>query len=246
MTPLASKIFRNVKGPLAEATQRELASSQFFECTSLAAMAVEMRLIDGFNTGYSDMAQLPAPRTALEAVLDGHRLLFACSMQTDGYLSINCITELESGCTILWSAAFLPGTKKYRILSEKPLSEKAKTAIIIGTCIVEKFLCIINQPSLVEHQARDTDKRVMRTAAADKTPVRPHWHECRVRPGLHSGGNGHGQQDDEENHHQLHYVRKHFKPSLGRWIDGYWRGNADLGIYLKHYTVSKPVQAVLA
>lgn len=38
----------------------------------------------------------------------------------------------------------------------------------------------------------------------------------------------------------LHFVHGHMKPSLGRFIDGYWRGNAALGIRLHTYDVKGP------
>lgn len=44
----------------------------------------------------------------------------------------------------------------------------------MGLFLVEKFLCIINQTGLVELRQRDTDKRVVRLAAASggETPSR--------------------------------------------------------------------------
>lgn len=242
MTPLAARLFRIVQGPLAEQTQRELAGSQFFECTQLANMAIDMRWADGLASGYSEMAQLPAPRTVLEAVLDGRRMMFCCSLQSDGYVAINCITEIGMAHTILWQAAFLPGSTKYRIVSEAELSDRESRAIIIGTFLVEKFLCIINQPGLVERQPRDTDKRVRRTATASKIgDVAPTWHECRIRPGSHVGSSD--AESGEGREHQLHYVRKYFKPSIQKWVEGYWRGNADLGIHLKWYSAAVPAVA---
>src|SRR5690606_35627788 len=58
--------------------------------------------------------------------------------------------------------------------------------------ILEKMLCMINQPGLVEPSPRPTDKRVLREAGKDfKTEAAaPTWHECRIRPGRHGGVGG--------------------------------------------------------
>lgn len=235
MTPLAAKMFRLGHVP----TQRQLAASQFFECTALISMAIEMRRSDPPESGFSENARLPAPRTLLEAFIKDRRVAFALQeREEDGQVSVNSLVERDDGLIeIAWQAAFVPGTHRFTLNdASKPTGEK-QDAILIGLFLVEKLLCIINQPGLLDLRARDTDKRVMRQAAAQRIePPKPQWHECYIRPGIHGPTAG---SRDEQSERQLHYVRKHLKPSLGpdRWIDGYWRGNADLGIYLKHYVV---------
>jgi hypothetical protein len=208
-------------------------------------MALEMRRSDPPESGFSENAQLPAPRTFLEALIRGRRLAFACLEGEGGRISVNSIAEQEDGrIEFVGRAAFVPGSVQ-PIFGEEPVSEERQNAISIGLLLVEKFLCIINQPGLTELRPRNTDKRVMRQAAVGSIEApRPKWHECHIRPGVHgiaSSGVG------EHREHQLHYVRKHRKPSLGpdRWIDGYWRGNADLGIHLKSYVAHPPKGRVL-
>lgn len=237
MTPLAAKLFRMGD----EEVQRALAPSQFFECTALVPMAIEMRIADGFKSPYSDMAQLPAPFTVIEAIMHGRRTMFTCREQEDGYIGTVCIIERDDDQIIQsWDGAFKPGTRSYRITGTD-LSKKLEEAIVIGLFLVEKMLCIINQPGLVETRGRDTDKRVLRKAKVAALAAAPRWHQCRIRPGQH--GDKSDGSPGTAREHQLHYVRKHFKPSLERWIDGYWRGNADLGLYLKHYAVDVPARA---
>src|SRR5690606_27023504 len=83
--------------------------------------------------------------------------------------------------------------------------------------LIEKMLCMINQPGLVDHRSKKTDKRVVRTASERRIEAPAKWHECRIRPGVHGNSPS---STEETREHQLHYVRKHFKPSLDRWVDG--------------------------
>lgn len=241
MTPLAARLFRQGD----EGNQRVLAGSQFLECSALTPMAFEMRWADGLDTGFSSNARLPAPQTFIEALIRGKRVGFLCQERpTDGRVSVASIAEQDNGVmAVAWTAAFVPGSDEVTFLgSETPAGDRADS-IVVGLFLVEKFLCIINQSGLVELRSRDTDKRVVRAAAARgvETP-KAKWHECHIRPGVHGVGTAGARFEHRE--HQLHYVRKHLKPSLGpdRWIDGYWRGNADLGIYLKTYVGHTPKQ----
>ena len=238
MTPLAARLFRTTD----DATQRQLAASQFFECTALTPMALEMRKADSTDSGFSTNARLPAPKTLIEAMIRGKRIAFFCQqMDDEGNISVHSIAEDANGdAHVAWEATFKPGTDEFTYGNEASPSEARQGSTFIGLVLIEKFLCIINQPGLVDLRSRDTDKRVMREAKIhhmDSPPAR--WHECHIRPGVH-GTNSDGVGNHRE--HQLHYVRKHKKPSLGpdRWIDGYWRGNADLGIHLKSYVAHPP------
>lgn len=232
MTPLAAKLFRTAD----EDTQRRLASAQFFECTALTPLALEMRKADDAESGFSSNAQLPAPKTLIEILLKGERVAFFCQQHEEGHVSVHALAEQNDGhIHVSWRATFTPGSGQISIDDVGTVSPDREAAATIGLIFVEKFLCIINQPGLVERRARDTDKRVMREAKARSVEQpAPKWHECYIRPGVHGSENDGGESHRE---HKLHYVRKHRKPSLGpdRWIDGYWRGNADLGIYHKYY-----------
>lgn len=237
MTPLAAKLFRMGD----DQTQRELAASQFLECSALTSMALEMRRADPPGSGFSANACLPAPSTFIEMAIRGRRVAFACrEAEVDGVggtVVVNSIGEQKDGrISITWQAAFTPGLDKLMIGDDTLPNAHKHEAIYAGLFLVEKLLCIINQPGLANLRARDTDKRVMRLAAQRNVEApRPIWHECYIRPGVHGTGNTGTSLEHRE--HQLHYVRKHLKPSLGpnRWIDGHWRGNADLGIHLKSY-----------
>lgn len=233
MTPLAARMFRWGD----EATKRALAGSQFFECSALTPLAIEMRLSDDQESGFSSNARLPAPRSIIEAMIGSRRMAFACQdREADGRVAVNCFVEgQERHADMHWQAAFTPGTDQITFNQTTLPSEKMQEEIFIGLVLVEKFLCIINQPGLVDLRARATDKRVMREAEARNIDrPSPKWHQCHIRPGVHGTK---GEEQGAHRSHQLHYVRKHKKPSLGpdRWIDGYWRGDADLGVHLKSY-----------
>ncbi len=241
MTPLAAKLFRIG----SDQTQRELAASQFLECSALAAMALEMRRADPPGSGFSPNAFLPAPRTFIELAVRGRRVAFACQeSEIDGRNSVvvNSMGEQKDGrITVAWQAAFTPGLDKLMIGDGTLPNAHKHEAIYAGLFLVEKLLCIINQPGLADLRTRDTDKRVMRLAVQRSVEApRAKWHECFIQPGVHGTIGTSAKPKLRE--HQLHYVRKHLKPSLGpdRWIDGHWRGNADLGIYLKTYVGRGP------
>ena len=140
-----------------------------------------------------------------------------------------------------WQAAFLPGSDDVTFSEATVPSEEKMAGIYAGLLLVEKFLCMINQPGLVDQRARDTDKRVIRLAAQRGVEApESKWHQCHIRPGVH--GSSPKGSNPEHRERQLHYVRKHLKPSLGpdRWIEGHWRGNVDLGIHLKSYVGHPP------
>lgn len=237
MTPLASRLFRSGD----EATQRQLAAAQFFECTALTPMALEMRKADSSDSGFSTNARLPAPKTLIEAMIRGKRIAFFCQQMDQGNVSVHSIAEDGNGkAHVAWEATFMPGTDEFSYGNETSPSEARQASTFAGLTLIEKFLCIINQPGLVDLRGNDTDKRVMREAKTKGIKPPPaRWHQCHIRPGVHGAGtDGVGSHRE----HPLHYVRKHMKPSLGpdRWIDGYWRGNADLGIHLKSYVAHPP------
>lgn len=241
MTPLAARIFRNGD----EAAQRALAQSQYLECSALTSMALEMRGADPEGSGFSANARLPAPQTFIEVLIRGKRIAFACrEPEADGRVFVNSIAEQDDGrVAVAWQAAFLPGSDQVTFGDDKMPSDERFGQIYAGLILVEKFLCIINQPGLADLRARDTDKRVVQLASQRKIePPRLKWHECHIRPGIHGAISAGAKSEHRE--HQLHYVRKHLKPSLGpdRWIDGYWRGNADLGIHLKSYIAHAPTE----
>jgi len=238
MTPLAARLFKMGD----EQTQRELAASQFLECSALTSMALEMRRADPPGSGFGANARLPAPRTFIETAIRERRIAFACQERAgDGRVTVNAIAEQNGRIAVAWQAAFQPGSDQVTFGEETLPSDEKFASIYAGLLLVEKFLCLINQPGLIDQRIRDTDKRVLRLAAARGVGApEAKWHQCHIRPGVHGAAPAGASATHRE--HQLHYVRKHLKPSLGpdRWIEGHWRGNADLGIYLKSYVGHPP------
>lgn len=243
MTPLAARLFRQGNG----GDQRVLAGCQFFECTALTSMALEMQRDDIEARAFSANARLPASWTFIEAMIRGQRIGFICQEGDLGdRVIVTCIADQGGVISGAWSGAFFPGSEEFLRFGGENLTDKKRDSIFVGLMLVEKYLCIINQPGLVGQRDHNTDKRVLRLASSTGLEAPPlRWHECHIRPGLH-GTEAVGAKS-EHRERQLHYVRKHLKPSLGpdRWIDGYWRGNADLGLHLKHYVAHPGRDAVV-
>lgn len=247
MTPLAARYFRTGADENARII---LAGAQFFECSAIYEMSKEMVAAD-LEAGaveYSEMAHLPAPLSVVEFVFGFGRVMLLAEQKDDlikymmfGALisdEINFVMEcgfrLGTGENLnaSWDERVLQRWSGLSGMEPKLFADQQATGV---NGILEKMMCIINQPGLVEQRLRETDRRVLRLATKSERTrsAADHWHECRIRPGKH-GVVDEGSQNGPER--QLHYVRKHFKPSLSRWIDGYWRGNADLGIHLKWYS----------
>lgn len=244
MTPLAAKMFRQG----SEGNQRTLAGCQFFECTALTPLALEMEWADSVSKGFSANALLPAPKTFIEALIKGQRVGFLCQeSETDDRIFVICLAEQGGRIDMVWRGGYLPGSEDVTFAGGVMPEPRERDSIVAGLLLVEKFLTVINQPGLVGQRDHNTDRRVLRLASSTGLEAPPlRWHECHIRPGLH-GTEAVGAKS-EHRERQLHYVRKHLKPSLGpdRWIDGYWRGNADLGLHLKHYVAHPGRNAVSA
>jgi hypothetical protein len=232
VTPIAARLFRG-----DEQNQSELGKYQFFECSALPLMAMKMVLDDPPESGFSPNARLPAPFTFLEFMIGGDRHAFACEEAPgNGLVTVKNVREYEGRMVIGWQAGFTPGSSTVKYQDEESMSPTKSGALHAGLLLVEKLLCLINQTGLIERRPRDTDKRVIRLAAKRGVAAPDsRWHQCHLRPGVHgltgsTDGAAHARRP-------LHYVRKHLKPSLGadRWIEGFWRGNADLGVYHKTY-----------
>ena len=243
MTPFAAQLFRAG----TESEQRMLASCQFFECSAISAMAQEMGRADVELGGseYSLGAQLPAPFTAIEVLAAGGRALWVCEQQENEIRWWLWVPAPDGKPRHRGSSGFILGTIQNteihwaRFEGDPPqshlTSQQAEVARSFNL-LIEKFLLIINQPGLVDRVERPSDKRIQRIAKT--LPGKPDvskFFECRIRPGQH--GEAAGESGVEM---PLHYVRKHLRPSSGKWIDGYWRGNADLGIHLKWYSPAPP------
>lgn len=251
MTPMASKIFRHEKTITPMRTL--LADAQFFECSNLYQMAGEMISADlaAGCLSYSDFAQLPAPICVFEWVMGGGRAM-ALTVPQGSMLEYFFFSEAYPG-VCAFTSGFEPGTitnaapqwdnrvlRDWSRTSSLPMMEFGSVQASGTNALVEKFLCMINQPGLIDRRPRDTDSRVVRESRRTGRQASLVWHECRIRPGHHSGQSSTGLSDNPVM--PLHYVRKYFKPSVKKWVDGYWRGDIALGLHLKWYSPRLPVK----
>jgi len=255
MTPAAAFTFQHTD---SDEVRSLLASAQFFECSALTTMAREMVLAD-VRAGcheFSLMAQLPAPVTVIEFMKDGARVM-VIAKQRENHIRWSLFVRDHGGVYWVTTAGFHLGStlndasywdQEYLMeacaRSGRDQLEYSSTNTKATNGELEKILCIINQPGLVDQRERPAHKKVMRLG--DKLHLTPKiaqtWRECRIRPGEH----GKPAEVSAGAPRQLHYVRKHWKPSVGKWIDGYWRGNADLGVHLKWYNTSDLARSTAA
>lgn len=249
MTPLAARLFRASK---IRDVRKALLNSQFFECSQIYPLAKEM-VADDLEAGcqiYSEMAQLPSQKSIVEFMLGGTRLMLFAEQRkaTIRYMTFlpdkqkGAIFAMESGFELgtpinlppKWDTSVLDEWAEATGIAAKDFGEQQAKGI---NGLLEKMLCMLSQQGLVDSVERPTDRRILREAANDELTdgVTPVWMECRIRPGRH----GQGSKDGDSTTMKLHYVRKYFKPSLQKWVDGYWRGDADLGVHLKWYIASR-------
>jgi hypothetical protein len=257
---MAARLYRTV--PADERVKEFLRQSQFLEVTALVTMAEEMGTADleARQDAYSDMAQLPAPHCVLEFVKDGVRIALLCNQtQTGGNIEYLCVVPGKTEPAPIFRGGFTPGTpgtlggewidydgserghrSAYTGAHADILeaSDERFSLIMRMNISLEKFLCIINQPGLVDRRERDADKRVVREALKSGQSVPDKWHVCVIRPGQHTKAGE--TKNPGEPVMPLHYVRKYFKPSLGKWVDGFWRGDIALGLHLKWYSPQPP------
>lgn len=246
MTPLAARLFRATTN---KGVRKALLRSQFFECSQIYPLAREM-VADDLEAGcqvYSEMAQLPAPKSIIEFMLGGNRLMLFAEQRETTVRYMAFLPDKEQGAAFAMESGFRLGTP-INLLPRWDREVLAEWADAAGmepdkfgeqqvkgiNGLLEKMLCMMSQKDLVEPLERSTDRRILRDAARDDLAddATRIWSECRIRPGRH----GQGSKDGDSAMVKLHYVRKYFKPSLQKWVDGYWRGDADLGIHLKWYS----------
>lgn len=249
MTPLAARLFRSTRD---KDLRKVLAGAQFFECSRLYSLAKEM-VTEDIKAGcdiFSEMAQLPAQKSAIEFMMGPTRVLLLAEQNDTILRFMTFLPDRKQGAVFAMISGFEIGTRK--ILNTKWMSnvltdwassiemdpgDFAEQQSKGLNSLLEKMLCMMNQQGLIERDERSADRRTLREATRDGIPeVTPIWAECRIRPGRH----GQGASDENAATMKLHYVRKYFKPSLQKWIEGYWRGDADLGVHLKWYSISAP------
>lgn len=238
---------------------------QFFECSALATLAAHMvnedlLAIEGAGRPgvFSENAQLPAPLCAIEylgrAPVDaGVRYLFLCEYESPGVVRwVRCLgafgyLRIVNSNTFTLGESTTGGGWVVPMPHEDPSmpewdAEQRAVALCNGV-MLEKLLMLINTPNLVERVRRPTDKRIVREASRAGGPIGDfmHWSECKIRGGVHRRA---GSSDEGVAERPLHYVRKYYKPSSAKWVDGYWRGNADIGVHLKVYSPQPPAAQV--
>lgn len=244
MTPLAAQMFRHG----SENDRRMLAGCQFFECTKIMDMAQEMGKADveaGCDV-YSEMAQLPAPMSAFEYVVPGGERVLLVAEQHEEEIRLWYFLNIQPGSPkCRFATGFVIGSNANTEIqwfnypgepARNSMSQPEIAAARAINLLLEKSLCIINQPGLVQRVERPADKRVIKLAKeVDRKADVSRFYECRIVQGRHGGeATGEGQEMP------LHYVRKHWRPSASKWVDGYWRGNAALGLHLKWYSPQSP------
>ncbi|CAN7508571.1 hypothetical protein [Mesorhizobium sp. LjRoot246] len=250
MTPLAARLYRR-----GDSTIRSiLGMCQFVEISAILDMAQEMGRAD-VDAGcdiYSELAQLPAPLTAVEYCFEGTRSTLLCEQHGNEihYSAFYEIEGSENPADFRFTTGFVLGTPMNTPITwanfegepgyetpnaRMPEGDLRQRTARSTSLLLEKALCILNQPGLVERLPRPTDKRVIRESAKDRLSAPPtQWFQCKIRHGLH--GTAGDQPGADTSPRPLHYVRKHFKPSVQKWIEGYWRGDIELGVHLKWYS----------
>lgn len=261
MTPLAARLYRTVDAGLVNVLpgiKDVLVQHQFFECSAVYPLAAEMLNQDvaaGADV-YSENAHLPAPLTALEYLYtetaSPYRILVLCQ-QIDLEIRWWQFLSTVQGPALFASGGFVLGQKETleSALFKHPGRAAADYDYIQDNFVqwantvnglIEKTALIINQPNLIDRVRRPMDKRISRDISRSGA-IGPfdYWSECKIRGGVHYKA---GSRGDGETERPLHYVRKYFKPTSGVWVDGYWRGNADIGIHLKVYSPQVPAEGM--
>lgn len=232
MTPLASHMFMAADDPV----RKDLLESQFFECSPLLPLALEMREADLDMKGFSPDIQLPAPRTFIELSMDGRRRAFLCAPHTDGSISAqSLVSDKDEIARRIWRGRFWPGSQRFALSDGAQMSHELRAGIILDLLLIEKMLLLLYQPGLVERLLEDADKGVIQVAHSMgwRRPIL--WHVCQLKPGRH--GIWSHSETEYSRERPLHYVRRHFNRSIGKNVEGYWRGNADLPVAFERYKV---------
>lgn len=262
MTPLAARFYR----VSAQADKDWLCQHQFFECTALADMASHMIMVDSaymvmhqatelgkewslpfpFNETYFPPAQL----AWIEWLGNKDVRLGLSVATTESGFTIEVVQTTKVGPLQMANIVYDRATDKFKLISIhdaiKQQSEGHSLFIQFGvyTNLAFHFCHLMNQPRLIDRVKRPTDKRILRDRPApERIGSLVTWMECKIHPGTHYTPKDHG--DGRLAERPLHYVRRFYKPTKGIWIDGYWRGNADIGVVLKTYSPQPPKRITL-
>jgi len=234
MPPLASRYLRRAVASNDMDAFGDLIAHQFIDATEIWDMANHAacanRSVEGLSgrdsPPFSEMAVLPARKVWIE--IQG-KAAFAC-VERDGGFSVRIIKPSRISPMII--------VKRGETDIAVQHGDWREGEAAIAAELVEAILCIINQPGLTVTDSKPMDRRVERAARITGNGSFALWVRCSIRPGKQ----GRNQQDAASAFAMpLHYVRKHFKPKASAkaeraiWIDGYWRGDKDMGVLLKTY-----------
>lgn len=247
MTPLASQIFRDRSLEIAS----YLENAVFFECTNLVPMAFHMADTDNLKSVPLEGARRPAwGNTWIEFVHMGFRVAgwFVKKPGSDLW-HVTCLADTELGPHIIGMTSvgrhktpsgFFTGTMIVRTVQTRTRDQESHARSwcigITETCIAH--VQMINQPRLLEYRRHKTDRKILPRIPEEHRDRMVTWRECVIRPGAHGvvtiGGVKTGR------HMPLHFVRRHYRPKMGIWIESYWRGDPALGIVHKIYAPLPP------
>jgi hypothetical protein len=101
--------------------------------------------------------------------------------------------------------------------------------------VVKPMLELLNQPNLLEYSDCTTSTPAFaRRHNSFDCDYGLKYKILTIRPGSHGTVKMPAKTDRRQ---PLHYVRGHWKPSIKKWIKGYWRGDTKYGVVLKDYKV---------
>lgn len=253
MTPAASRQIRDLLRAGHEVAARNILAHQFFECSEIYDLA-HHAAVSNENEGcltWSPLARLPADLSWFEFVheVDGRsvRRYYGCKNIAGG---IEVFTggfypgQQPISIGIL-RVSFEDNTVAVQIFEDERLDDKEyrrlEDLLAAESFIIEQILCMLNQPGLIDRDQNDGDNRIRRAARTKRwKEASVTWSKLRISPGMHKRPVGRSDNSAFEPIMPLHYVRKHFKPSIKKWVDGYWRGDASVGTHLKTYEVKRP------
>lgn len=233
MPPLASRYLRRALAANDMAAFGDLLAHQFIDASEIWDLALHavganrsVEALDGAPLPpFSDMAVLPSRKVWIE--YSNHA--FACVERDDGY-SVRHVSDQR-----ISPIAIVTRGRADLIVQR---GEWRDHEVQFACEVTEQILCMINQPGLVSLIRQPMDKRIERAARLNGNGSFALWARCHIQPGRHGR-----ERDGDESQFMmpLHYVRKHHKPKASAkagkpiWVDGFWRGNKNVGVMLKTY-----------
>ena len=206
-----------------------LRESQVFDCRQLMGATSDMILAHQRNEiDLTERARLPATNLYLELMIgDSSHGFLIDGANTEGGFETTLYTLTAGGSAL--AGRMLEDYVDF----QHDLSEKTAYYIIAR---LSALLWLINSPKSVKcvnQNPKITHKRAARSAG---WPIGA-WRECRV---VVDGETINTASHDLHGKMPYHYVRGHFKQSIDKWIEGYFRGNKEHGeVRTVHKCVTK-------